>query len=317
MIQPFDLDIFRDCPDAVKELLTAHSRLQSFNAGDEVLEGGAMSKRLYFVLGGRIGASLRLPGQLERRQGEYKEGDFFGESSVFGGKPSFVTFCAAENSMLFAVDADFFRLLIEINPEYATTFISSLLSRTIGRFRASSRFLADVVQWGERASRRVITDELTSLYNRAFLEDALENFFNISKSNEKALSLLMLDLDNCRAINGALGLDTGNLVIKEFAAIIKAVVSLHGIAARYGGDEFAILLPETDSARAREIAEQIRASVESHDFSKLLAGSDLRVTTSIGVSSFPESTTEFSLFKEKADLALYRAKEAGRNRVGF
>ena len=317
MIQPFDLDIFAGCPDDVRELLSSHSRLQSCNSGDIVLEGGTMSKRLYFVLGGRISASLRLPGQLERRKGEFREGDFFGESSVFGGKPSFVTFCAAENSMLFAVDPDFFTLLIEKNSMYATTFISGLLSRTIGRFRSSSRFLGDVVQWGERASRRVITDELTTLYNRAFLEDALENFFNTSKSNAKPLSLLMLDLDNCRAINGALGLETGNLVIKEFASIIKTIVSLHGVAARYGGDEFAILLPETDSARAREIAEQIRSSVEAHDFSRILGTSDISVTTSIGISSFPESTTEFGLFKEKADLALYRAKEAGRNRVEF
>ena len=317
MIQPFDLDIFSRCSDAGRTLLSAHSRLRSCNPGDVVIESGAMSKDLFFVLSGKVSASIRLPGQLERRQGEFIAGDFFGESSVFGGKTSFMTYTAVENCMLFVVDGAFFSLFISEIPDEATQLVSTLLSRTISRFRSSSRFLADVVQWGERASRRVITDELTGIYNRAFLEDALENFFNISKSNAKPLSLLMLDLDNCRVINSTLDLEAGNLIIREFASIIKGIVSLHGVAARYGGDEFAILLPETGCARAAEIAEEIRRAVETHDFSKILRGADIAVTTSIGVSSFPESTTEFALFKEKADAALYRAKDAGRNRVSF
>jgi diguanylate cyclase (GGDEF)-like protein len=317
MIQPFDLDIFSRCSEHARSLLSAHSRLRSCNLGDVVIENGAMGKDLFFVLSGKVTASIHLPGQLERRQGEFSAGDFFGESSVFGAKPSFMTYSAADNCMLFVVDGAFFSLLIEENPEEATLLVSTLLSRTISRFRSSSRFLADVVQWGERASRRVITDELTGIYNRAFLEDALENFFNISKSNNKPLSLLMLDLDNCRKINTELDLDAGNHVIREFAAIIKRIVSQHGVAARYGGDEFAILLPETDSARAGAIAEEIRSAVETHDFSKILRGADIAVTTSIGVSSFPESTIQLASFKETADAALYRAKEAGRNRVSF
>ncbi len=129
------------------------------------------------------------------------------------------------------------------------------------RFRSSSRFFSDVVQWGENASRRVITDELTGIYNRAFLDDALESFFEISRNNNKPLALFMLDIDNFRTINSGLGREAADGIIKEFVDIITGVMSRHGIIARYGGDEFTILLPEAGLAKATDIAEQIRRSV--------------------------------------------------------
>ena len=85
--------------------------------------------------------------------------------------------------------------------------------------------------------------------------------------------------------------------------------------ARYGGDEFSILLPETDLNTAVEIAEQIRESVENFDFSKHLGGHDIAITTSIGVSSFPDTALDLASFKQKADESLYKAKESGRNVV--
>jgi diguanylate cyclase (GGDEF)-like protein len=125
----------------------------------------------------------------------------------------------------------------------------------------------------------------------------------------------MIDIDNFRTINESLGLEAGNKIIMELAGLIGAVVADHGIIARYGGDEFSALLPEANLARAREIAEQVRAGVAAYDFSGHTAGEHIAVTASIGISSFPETADELSAFKEKADASLYRAKESGRNRV--
>ena len=125
----------------------------------------------------------------------------------------------------------------------------------------------------------------------------------------------MLDTDNFRLINELIGHDAGNGVIIEFAGIIKRIISKHGIMARYGGDEFSILLPETDLKSAIEIAEQIRESVENFNFSKHLGEHNIAITTSIGVSSFPETAINLPTFKQKADESLYKAKESGRNRV--
>ena len=309
------LEIFSGYEKSELEVLEKIFRLQKFNADEPVIRPGEIRKELFIVLSGKILSTLKIPGSIDRKHVEYKQGDVFGEISMFGNKPDFDSYTASEASELLVLEEKQFMELIEKTPEHSIKLISNLLSHTIMQFRKSSRFLADVVEWGEKASRRVITDDLTGLYNRAFLDDAIENFFYISQSNNKPLSFLMLDTDNFRKINELVGHDAGNGVIIEFSGIIKRIISKHGIMARYGGDEFSILLPETDLKTAVEIAEQIRGSVETFDFSKHLKGQDLVITTSIGISSFPDTATDLPSFKQKADESLYKAKESGRNCV--
>jgi len=309
------LEIFSGYDNGDLEILEKYFKIKKYNVEETVINPGEIRKELFIVLSGRIFSTLKLPGSIDRKHVEYNPGDAFGELSMFGNKPVFDSYTASDKSELLVIEEKDFLELIETTPECSIKLISKLLSHTITEFRKSSRFLADVVEWGEKASRRVITDELTGLYNRAFLDDALENFFYISQSNSKPLSFLMLDTDNFRTINEIIGHDAGNGVIIEFAGIIKRVISKHGIMARYGGDEFSILLPETDLKSAMEIAEQIRASVETFNFSKHLCGHTLAITTSIGVSSFPETAADLPAFKQKADESLYKAKESGRNRV--
>ncbi len=309
------LEIFNSLNDDELVLLEPFTSVRSFKADDVILSHNSTGRDLYIILTGRVLSTLKLPGTLDRKYGELNDGDFFGESSVFGNLPLFNSYTAAVNSEVLIINEKAFPGLIEKNPAAATKLIPALLSGTIRQFRKSSGFLAQVVQWGENASRRVITDELTGIYNRAFLDDAVENFFNISKSNYKPLSLLMLDVDNCRKINELLDHETGNRVICEFASIIKNIISRHGIIARYGGDEFSILLPETNREQAIAIAEQIRSTVDGYDFSGFLKGNNIKISTSIGVSSFPETATELETFRTKADDSLYSAKEQGKNRV--
>jgi diguanylate cyclase (GGDEF)-like protein len=285
---------------------------------DEIIAAEADNRReLLIVLNGKIISTLNLPGNITRKRDEYESGSFFGEMSLFGYKVSFDTYYAAEESSLAVISERNMLEFIENEPDIAIKFISLLLSMTINQLRNSSKFLADIVQWGENASRRVITDELTGLYNRAFLDDALENFFYISKSNNKPLSFLMLDLDNFRNINENFGHETGNKILFELVNLIKNKISRHGIIGRYGGDEYSILLPETNLKSALKIAEQIRSDVEAYDFSKHLNGKKNTLTISIGISSFPDTATELAAFKEKADSSLYQAKKTGRNKVAY
>jgi len=297
------------------EILGKFFSLRKYNAGEPVITRGEIRKELFIVTSGKIHSTLKMPGSIDRKHFDYTGGDAFGELSIFGNKPVFDSYTSSVESELLVIEEKDFLKLIDAVPEKSIKLISNLLSHTIMQFRKSSGFLADVVEWGEKASRRVITDELTGLYNRAFLDDALENFFYISRSNNKPLSFIMLDADNFRKINELIGFESGNNVIIEFSGIIRRIVSQHGILARYGGDEFSILLPETDLNTAVEIAEKIRENVELFDFSKHLRGHDIEITTSIGISSFPETANDLATFKQKADESLYRAKNAGKNCV--
>lgn len=311
-----DTGIFSGFEDAELEKITDYFSIRKYKQKDIIISQDDIKKEFFIVLQGRVVSTHNLPGSIQRKRREFSRGDFFGEMSLFGGRPSFVAYVAAEDTGLLVMEESDIENLIEDRSKLAVKFTFQLLSLIIQRLRDSSRFLADVVQWGEDASRRVITDEMTGVYNRAFLEDAIESFFYISKNNNKPLSLLMLDIDNFREIN-SVGHEAGNKILLEYIEIIKDIVSRHGIIARYGGDEFMVLLPEADLEKALNIAEQIRGEVGKHDFSKYLTGTDYEITTSIGISNYPETATELSVFKEKADAALYRAKESGRNRVEY
>ena len=131
------------------------------------------------------------------------------------------------------------------------------------------------------------------------------------------MRILMLDLDNFSDINESFGHETANKLLIEVVSLVSNIISSHGIIARYGGDEYSILLPETDLKKALSIAEQIRANVEAMDFSKTIPIENIKATISIGISSFPETVMEITAFREKADASLYKAKKTGRNRVAY
>ena len=316
MIKEFKkLQIFKSFSEEELSLLEKHFAHSHYDKDEIITERDRTGKDLYIILSGKIVSTLNLPGSINRKREEYEPGNFFGEMSLFGYKLPFDTFYAEEESSVLILSEKSILELIEKKSDIAIKLISQLLSLTVLHLRNSSKFLADVVQWGENASRRVITDELTGLYNRAFLDDVLENFFYISKSNNKPLSFLMLDLDNFRNINQDFSIETGNNILSELVNLIKNKISRQGIIARYGGDEYSVLLPETDLKSALKIAEDIRADIEKHDFSKHLEGRQKNLTISIGISSFPDTATELAEFKEKADASLYLAKKSGRNRV--
>jgi diguanylate cyclase (GGDEF)-like protein len=297
------------------EKIAQYCSSRTLNKAEVIIRPGEIKKDLYFLIEGKIVSTLKLPGSIERTHGLFLPGDFIGEISFFGNRPSFDTYLATVESQVIVIGESSFKEFMENHAELSTRIISKLMSMTVKRFRASSRFLTDIVEWGESASRRVITDEITGLYNRAFLDDALENFFYISRDNNKPLSLLMIDIDNFRTINETLGHDTADEILSEVVQVFKDAAKNLGILARYGGDEFSILLPEADLKKALSIAENIRLSVEKRDYTRFLKGEVIPITVSIGVSSFPESCTSLEAFKHCADKSLYRSKELGRNRV--
>jgi diguanylate cyclase (GGDEF)-like protein len=163
-------------------------------------------------------------------------------------------------------------------------------------------------------------DALTGLYNHAYFQETLAREISRSKRHEHELGLTLVDIDHFKEINEDLGHAAGDAVLKRMAEILRGehadgdnAFSLrdHDIAARYGADEFVLLLPETHKGGAAVTAERLRACVEKHDF-----GPDFpRVTVSIGIAAFPEDGTERAALVAAADAALQAAKKCGRSRV--
>lgn len=160
------------------------------------------------------------------------------------------------------------------------------------------------------------SDGLTKCYNKTFFNNRLELEVKKSKVTGSPLCLIIFDLDFFKKLNDNFGHDAGDYVLKEKSRLIRENGIRQGdVFARYGGEEFCILLPNTNLKQGFEIAERLRKLVEKHDF--IYDGKKLPVTASIGVADYREGvSTGTDLFK-RADNAVYKSKEGGRNQVNF
>lgn len=159
-----------------------------------------------------------------------------------------------------------------------------------------------------------ITDGLTKCYNHRHFQEVLENEFQRAKRYKLTFSLLIGDIDNFKKINDTYGHQTGDVILKGIASLLKNGIRDIDIVARYGGEEFAIIMPETDTKGAHGTAERLRCSIEEYIFSGLPPKT--YVTMSIGVGTYPALKVKSKFdFVEKIDKALYQAKREGKNRV--
>ncbi|MDJ0639920.1 MAG: diguanylate cyclase [Paracoccaceae bacterium] len=159
-----------------------------------------------------------------------------------------------------------------------------------------------------------VRDPLTNLWNRRWMVDAIRREINVAREHEAPLAVLSLDVDHFKKFNDAYGHDAGDLVLREVSREMSNTISVRGEACRAGGEEFAIICPALDADTAAALAEKVRAAVERlevvYDDHRLPA-----VTASIGVAVYPNDGGSVTELLKSADIALYKAKDSGRNCV--
>jgi diguanylate cyclase (GGDEF)-like protein len=169
-------------------------------------------------------------------------------------------------------------------------------------------------QYHERVFETMALDGLTQVRNRRALQDALESEFARSRRHGHTLSLLLVDVDRFKGVNDRHGHLAGDVVLKRIAALLNEHGRRENCTARYGGDEFAVLLAETPLAGAMIFAERVRGAVAHEEIP--VGEQRITVTVSIGVAEWTAQMTQPEDLIALADTALYRAKNGGRNRVG-
>jgi len=168
-----------------------------------------------------------------------------------------------------------------------------------------------VVERTKELERLATTDSLTGLYNRRKLIDILEHELTRAKRYGNELSVVLFDIDNFKKINDTYGHDVGDYVLQQVTKLVKDNLRNVDVIGRWGGEEFLIVLPQTNLEGAKVVAEKVRKAIEQHSFAKVG-----RVTASFGVADYDvEKDKHIDDFLKKADIALYRAKNTGRNRV--
>jgi two-component system cell cycle response regulator len=183
--------------------------------------------------------------------------------------------------------------------------------RTQVRNRRYIEKLRDDVQ---KSLELAITDALTGLHNRRYMERHIGGLVEQASSLGKPLAVLMLDVDHFKAINDSYGHAAGDEVLREFALRIRRSIRGLDLACRYGGEEFLVVMPETDLSAAALAAERLRRRIASDPFPIQRGERAMEVTISVGIAALAEGEDPASVLK-RADEALYRAKRDGRNRV--
>ncbi|MCP3722387.1 diguanylate cyclase [Paraburkholderia sp. CNPSo 3272] len=179
-------------------------------------------------------------------------------------------------------------------------------------FTAVIRDIADRVRLMDLLQKQAVTDELTGLPNRREFADTVEQLLEA----DKTLSVFILDIDYFKKINDSYGHDIGDEVLRVLAKVVMNSDRPIGVFARWGGEEFVAALPELDIDQATAVAEELRQTIEQQDFEHTWRlGKPVPFTVSIGVTERLPDEHDFGAIVKRADVALYRAKDSGRNRV--
>jgi two-component system cell cycle response regulator len=190
--------------------------------------------------------------------------------------------------------------------------VNDYLIRPVDKKRRYTERLRDNVQLSIEAA---ITDALTGLHNRRYMESHLGTLVEQAAARGKPLSILVLDIDFFKAVNDTYGHSAGDEVLKEFSQRLKKAVRGIDLACRYGGEEFVVVMPDTDIGVATMVAERLRRRIASEPFPINQNSRTVQATISIGIAAMHSCDDKAADIVKRADQALYRAKRDGRNRI--
>ncbi len=304
------LQLFHGIAQADVAALLARCPVARLAAGQAV-QASDSGARLYIVLRGALNATRAdAPANSSDATSRILAGECVGELSVLDEEASADSLYALQESDLLVIDADtLWRLIDESNG-----IARNLLRLLSFRVRAANAQLRRRQKVGEFYRQMSMADGLTGLHNRAWLDDNLAALIDGAHRSGKPLSLIMIDIDNFKRFNDEHGHQSGDSALRTAADAISAALRPTDFAARYGGEELIVILPATGQAAASMVAQrlcdQVRQSIVFSDMRKPLP----HITASFGVATLaPEQDAEALV--SIADAALYRAKEAGRDRI--
>jgi diguanylate cyclase (GGDEF)-like protein len=305
------LPIFAGMSRLEREAIAELVREVRVGGGEVCLRAGKRSLGLFILAEGSV------RGRLEAgRAGlsfDVGTGGCFGELSLLEDGPSQLTYVAASDAVLYVLDAIDFHAIVWEHPILGVKLLKAMIRASIVSLAGANRFLDDLVRLGEKARLRSISDPLTGLFNRRYLEETMDQFFGRARS--RPCALIMIDLDRFREINAKIGESAADGILKSLGPLLRSAVPEGGVAARLSGDEFAIFLPDADPIEGAAVAEAFAQAVRTLPPLADGRGDGMRVTVSQGVAVCPDHATSASTLLKVADIALFRAKEMGKDRI--
>ncbi len=314
---PFSLKqiaLFCDLPEENQTQIRAalaHCMIVEFKAGEIVLDSHSKQSHLYVILSGTLAQTAQTSRrQLEQAHVQYFPGECVGELAVLDDQAHSASIAAVVVSQLLVIDSDSLWQLIDQSNGVAR----NLLQLLSFRLRAANAQLRNRQKIGEFYRQLSMVDGLTALHNRSWLNAQLPGLIDNAHATETELSVIMADLDHFKEFNDRFGHVKGDEALQTAARIISTGLRPNDFAARYGGEEMLVILPNTSKESALVVAERLcdrirQATIFDADNNALPP-----ITVSLGLASLAQGQDGLALIAN-ADAALYRAKERGRNQV--
>lgn len=302
------LDLFRGVrAEDVQDLLQRCERCD-IAEGEQLLSPGEKNEHVYVVLSGSLHVHV---GSVDTPVlATINSGECVGEMSTIEDRDPSAFVIGAENAHLLEIH----RSVLWDMVHASHAFSKNLLVVLSERVRSHNRVMADSFGELRKFERHANTDALTGLSNRHAMNEEFSRELNRCVNDESPIALIMIDVDNFKKFNDMFGHVAGDRALSAVAAILKKQFRPRDLLVRYGGDEFAVLLPEVDMELATTIANRVRTAVSGDTESSNDSLIQVPIQISMGVACHKNGESLPALIRD-ADAALYRAKHAGRNVV--
>jgi diguanylate cyclase (GGDEF)-like protein len=304
------LQLFRNVDLDNQALLDLLSQCEyrQLETGEVILATEEENHYLYITLKGRL--VIQLSDHEDIPLATVEPGECVGEMSIIDSRVPSAQVKASEVTDVLVIEQEILWRMVSVSHEIARNLLYIMSERV----RYSNLVIADSLEMQRKYQRYASTDALTGLHNRGWLDDAFDREVKRSERDQLPLALIMIDVDNFKSYNDDYGHLAGDQVLITVAEAIRTPLRPNDLVARFGGEEFAVLLPETTVENAKIIAERLRAKVSEADPGTLDDKDLPRVTISLGIAG-RQPGYSLDMMIAAADVAMYHAKRNGKNRV--
>jgi diguanylate cyclase (GGDEF)-like protein len=306
-------ELFAELDEPELRLLAQHSSYRTFAAGEVVFPQGSHVQELCLIREGSVVIRKREEGGEETDIARFLAGEAFGEMDLLDAAPRDAAGVAETEStlLIFPSPGLAFRDILEEHPVLSARILQKLLGVIAGKIRATDRLLSEKTPWIQELRRQLLRDKLTSLYNRAFLEEELQGIVTA----QPCVSLLVVKPDNFKTINDTYGHDAGDRTLVLLAQVLRSCLEDGQIGVRYRGDEYCAVLPGAASEEAARKAAQVLAAVDAIDLSPIIGAGSLRLTASVGTTTAPAQAPDAKALIARSFQMMLEARGAGGHAV--